>query len=180
MFAISSAAIVALFLTGSCQGCVNEPAFYVLWSISSAYFIGDSIYLLVVDPNALVLAHHSVALLGLGFMFAFAEFRLFMILIGLQEISTFLMFFKRIESMGRWKRELDVAFIVCWVVFRGVLSPCLVAWAIVYVVENPSAVTGIHLALHTFFLACNIYWSVEIVKNRMRRRVHDATNIYEL
>ena len=180
MFVISCAAIVALFVTamssdfgssGGGWGAVNEPAFYVLWGISAAYFFADFVYLALAEPdNVLVVAHHLVALVALGFMLAFSEFRIFMLLIGLQEISTFFMFLKRIEEVRAWKAELEVVFIACWVVFRVLLSPLLVAGAVVVLVAHVSAAAGIHLAFQAFFLACNVYWTVELVKSRLKRR----------
>jgi hypothetical protein len=180
MFAISCASIVALLRTfDDPRRDVDEPSFFVLWSMSAAYFIGDVLYLLylllVVDPGtdntrALVLAHHSVALAALGFMFAFAEFRIFMVVTGLQEISTFFMFFKRIESMRSWKRETELAFLFTWVLFRALLSPFLVVWATLYLVHDARVVSAVHLSFHTFFLACNVYWSIQIIQSRLQPR----------
>ena len=185
MFAISCASIVALLRTfDDPRRDVDEPSFFVLWSMSAAYFIGDVLYLLylllVVDPGtgrhpntdnrALVLAHHSVALAALGFMFAFAEFRIFMVVTGLQEISTFFMFFKRIESMRPWKRETELAFLFTWVLFRALLSPFLVVWATLYLVHDARVVSAVHLSFHTFFLACNVYWSIQIIQSRLQPR----------
>ncbi len=188
MFVISCAAIVALLVTWRVGagggrggvvglGAVNEPAFYVLWGISAAYFFADFVYLVLAEPgNVLVVSHHLVALVALGFMLAFSEFRIFMLLIGLQEISTFFMFLKRVEEVRPWKAELEVAFIVCWVVFRALLSPLLVAGAVVVLVAHVSAAAGVHLAFQAFFLACNVYWTVELVKSRLRRRQHFEHN----
>jgi len=181
MFVISSAAIAALFVTGMFGGGgsgggvvglgVNVTAFYVLWGISAVYFFADFVYLVLAEPsNLLVIAHHLVALSALCFMFAFTEFRIFMVLIGLQEISTFFMFLKRVEGMQKWKAELEIVFIMCWIVFRGLLSPLLVAGAVVVMVAHISVAAGIHLAFQTFFFACNLYWTVELVRSRWRRR----------
>ena len=182
MFAISCASIVALLRTfNDPRVGVDEHSFFVLWSISTAYFIGDVLYLtyltyFVVEPGptrdnrALVLAHHSVALAALGFMFAFAEYRIFMLVAGLQEISTFFMFFKRIESMRPWKRETDIAFLFTWVVFRALLSPFLVVWATLYLIHDARAVSAAHLSFHAFFLACNVYWSIQIIMSRLQPR----------
>ncbi len=171
MFVISSVAVSAVIATALAGWRVNEPAFYVLWGISAAYFFGDFVYLVVAEPaHLLVACHHLVALSALGFMLAFSQFRLFMILIGLHEISTFFMFLKRVEELRAWKAELEVAFIACWIVFRGMLSPLLVAGAVVVLVENVSAAAGVHLAFQTFFFLCNVYWTVELIKSRWRRR----------
>lgn len=177
MFVISSAAIGALAATAlggeagrGAGGGANEVGFYVLWGVSAAYFVGDFVYLAFEEPqNWLVMAHHVVALAALGFMFSFVQFRLFMIIIGLQEISTFFMFLKRVDGMAAWKAELEVAFLLCWAAYRVMLSPLLVAGAVVVLVENVSAAGAIHLGFQTFFMACNVYWTVEIVKSRWSR-----------
>jgi hypothetical protein len=171
MAVISITAAAGLVATALDGGRVNDPAFYTLWGVSATYFAGDLVYLVVAEPShVLVMCHHLVALAALGFMFAFSKFRIFMMLIGLQEISTFFMFLKRVESLQSWKAEIVNAFIVTWVVFRGILSPVLVGWAITYVIEDVATTTLIHLGFHSFFLMCNVYWTAELIKLRMRRR----------
>lgn len=174
MATISIAAIVALSLSGlrfDGDG-VNEPSFFVLWGVSAVYFVGDSYSLLNggwEKPMPMVLAHHTVSLLALGFMFLFAEFRRFMLVIALQEISTFFLFFKNIEILKPWRFQLEIAFLACWVVLRVALSPLLVAWAVAYMLPTATVQAGVHVTLQTFFLVCNVYWSYEIIQTLKRR-----------
>jgi hypothetical protein len=109
-------------------------------------------------------------------MFVFVQFRIFMIVIGLQEISTFFLFIKRIDAMRQWKSEVEFAFIAAWILFRVVLSPLLVAWAIVVFKENVSVAAGFHVAFHTFYLMCNVYWTIEIVMSKWRKRSRAVEN----
>ncbi len=170
MFVISVLAAAGLLATTLNGGHVNDPAFYMLWGVSATYFVGDTLYLVIAESSqVLVICHHLVALAALGFMLAFSKFRIFMILIGLQEVSTFFMFLKRVDRMQPWKEDITKVFILTWIVFRGLLSPFLVAWAIIYVLEDVTITSFIHLGFHSFFLICNLYWTIELVKLRARR-----------
>jgi hypothetical protein len=173
------AGLISTTLDGGRQVC--DPPFFMLWGVSASYFVGDTVHLVIAQPSsALVVCHHLVALAALGFMFAFSRFRVFMMIIGLQEISTFFMFLRRVESLRSWKDDITKAFILTWIVFRGLLSPALVAGAVAYLIESVSAAAVVHLVIHVFFLICNVYWSYEIVYKLIGVRREGSQNVADV
>ena len=151
---------------GGCKS-VATNLYKVLWTICVVYLVVHFTYTHARHTNRLLFKfHHVVAIVGCMFVYFFPAFETYWIIMACMEVSSAKLHAMNVDAF-KWilsEQDLVFMFIFAWVLFRCLLSPCLLILACRLAIAEPEAPNIAHVAFHAFFFSCNVYWTCRFYK----------------